>query len=519
MTTHRRRRPLAVTIAAVVALIGTVVAGCGSSAAAGGASEATIRWGTKQIQASWDPVVTGSTGATILLTPIYESLFTIDGNRKIIPALAKDYVYNAAGDQITIHLKPGLTFQDGSPVDADAVKFNIDRIKTQDNSALKGSYNNVRTATVVDPLTVRLDLGQQDYQIPYLLSVRGGMLPSKVAAQADAGKLNTSTPVGAGPFKVVEYQPESKIVLEKWDGYWDAANIKVDRIEINFGIDPSTLVAGLQSGVYNWAQLDPQQAGEARSAGLDVLAGFDRNWGSSFLSVNRNKAPFTDPAVVEAIRYAVNPEEFSQKLGFGLGQPARQPFPTGHPAHVAALDAEHPYDPAKARDILAKAGYTDGQISFDLNGIAGFFDQTAEVLQQQLKAVGITTNLKLLDQSNWAKGYYGKTDAASLFGYVGRDSHVQALTEHYDAGGVLNLSSPYTSPQFQAALKAVRATPIDAPDYGTKLQAAAQAGYENGTTVSLYSYPTVVAKDKSISDPPAIDGYQSWKGVQITSSG
>jgi peptide/nickel transport system substrate-binding protein len=512
----RKRRSLAVVVTALVAALGTVLAGCGGAAGGGSGGDATIRWGTKQTQANWDPVVTGSTSATILLTPIYESLFTVDHDRHVRPALAQGYSYNATGDQITVTLKPGLTFQDGSPVDADAVKFTIDRIKSQDNSALKGSYNNVKAATVVDPLTVRLDLGQTDYQIPYLLAERGGMLPSRQAAQ-DAAKLNTATPVGAGPFKVVSYVPESKIVLEKWDGYWDAAAIHVNRIEINFGIDPSTLVAGLQSGVYNWAQIDPQQADEARKSGFDVLASLDRHWSTSFLSVNTNKAPFTDPAVVEAIRYAVNPAEFATKLGFGLAEPAHQPFPTGHPAFVDALQSEYPYDPAKARDVLAKAGYADGQVSFDLNGITGNFNQAAEVLQEQLKAVGITTTIKLQDQATWGKGYYGKTDAASLFGYVGRDSHVQALTEHYDAGGVLNLSSPTTSPQFQEALKAVRATPIDAPDYRAKLQAAAQAGYEHGSTIPLYTLPSVVAKAKSISDPQAIDGYQSWKGVRITS--
>ncbi|WP_255354299.1 ABC transporter substrate-binding protein, partial [Frankia sp. ACN1ag] len=206
---------------------------------------------------------------------------------------------------MTIRLKPKLTFQDGTPVNAEAVKFHIDRIKSQQNSALKGSYNNVKSATVIDDLTVRLDLGQQDYQIPRLLSVRGGMLPSKAAAQADPVKLSQTNPVGAGPYKVVEIVPESKIVLEKWDGYWDAANIHVKRIEINFGIDANTLVPGLQSGVYNFAQIDGSQIQQARSAGFDILAGVNRQWGSTFLSLNVNKAPFTDPKVVEAIRYAV----------------------------------------------------------------------------------------------------------------------------------------------------------------------------------------------------------------------
>ena len=510
-----RRRP-SVVVAVVVAVVAMVVAGCGGGAAAGSSSDSTVKWGVKSIQANWDPIVTGSTGATVYLTPIYESLFTVDGERNVVPALASGYEYNPAGDQITVRLKPGLTFQDGSPVDAEAVRFNVERIKSQENSALKGSYNNVKAATVVDPLTVRLDLGQQDYQIPYLLAVRGGMLPSKVAAQANPGRLNTAAPVGAGPFKVVSYDPESKIVLEKWDGYWDAANIEVDRIEISFGIDPSTLVAGLQSGVYNRAQLDPQLADEAKKAGFDVLADTDRQWASTFLSLNANVAPFTDPAVREAVRYAINPDEFTTKLTFGLGLPSHQPYPQGHPSYVSALDSEYRYDPAKARDILAKAGYADGAISFDLNGVAGNFEQAAELVQGQLKAVGITANITLKDQANWGKGYFGKQQAASIYGWVGRDSHVQGLTEHFDTGGVLNLSSPTTSPQFQEALKVVRATPIDSPDYEAKLKAAARAGYENGTTVSLYTSPTVVAKDKLISDPPAIDGYQSWKGVQFT---
>ncbi|WP_261556354.1 ABC transporter substrate-binding protein [Frankia tisae] len=511
-TTKRR---LGVLTALVTA--GALLAGCsGGSAASGGSDSDTVHWGTKQIPVAWDPVVTGSTAATNYLTPIYESLFTLDEKRDVKPALAEGYEYNPAGDKITIRLRPKLTFQDGSPVNAEAVKFNIDRIKTQQNSALKGSYNNVKSATVIDDLTVRLDLGQQDYQIPRLLAVRGGMLPSKVAAQADPVKLSQTLPVGAGPFKVVDLVPESKIVLEKWDGYWDAANIHVKRIEIDFGIDASTLVPGLQSGVYNFAQIDGAQIQQARSAGFDILAGVDRQWGSQFLSLNRNKAPFTDPKVIEAIRYAVNPAEFASKLGFGEGEPTHQPFPKGHPAYVDALEAEHPYNPARAREILAKAGYADGAISFELAGIANNVDQIAEVLQGQLKAVGIKTTIKLTDFANWGKGYYGKTLAASLFGYVGRDSHVQALTEHYDTGGVLNLSSPYTSAPFQAALKAVRATPLDSPDYEPRLQAAAKAGYENGTTVSLFTAATAIAKKKSLSDLPAIDGFLSWKGVTFT---
>jgi len=509
-----------IALVGALAVAGTTLTACAasSSVASDGSTQAVLTWATTGQQPNWDPVVTGSTGATIQLTPIFESLFSLNENHEVIPALAEGYEYNEAGDEITITLKPDLTFQDGTPVDAEAVAFNIDRIKTQENSALKGSYNNVESATVVDDLTVRLDLAQPDHQIPYLLAVRGGLLSSKAAVEADPAIFNSSAPVGAGPFKVVELVPDSRIVLEKFDGYWDADNIDIDRIELTFGLDINTVRAGIESGVYNFAQVDAATISSAEKAGFDVLDDVARGWVTTFFSVNVNKAPFDDPAVVEAIRLAVNPDEFVDKIALGVGEPSYQPFPSTHPAYVEALNEDYSYDPDKARRVLEDAGYADGEVTFELNAFTGQ-DKPAEILQSQLAAVGITTTINVGDYATWAKGYFSKEFSNSLYGYVGRDSHVQALTEHFDAGGVLNLSSPYTSEEFQKALKIVRATPIDSAEYLPALKDAAQAGYENGSTIALYTTPQIWVKDPSVSDPPTIDGLLSWKNVTITPQG
>ena len=175
-------------------------------------------------QPNWDPVVVGATSATQLLSTIYEPLFTLTPAGTIAPALAESYKYNSAGTAVTITLKSGLKFQDGSPVNAAAVVFNVNRIKTQTNSALKSLWQDVASATAIDGTHVLLKLKSVDYQIPYILANRSSLLASEQAAK-DPNKLNTQLPVGAGPFKVVSYTPGSEMTVEKYAGYWDAKDV------------------------------------------------------------------------------------------------------------------------------------------------------------------------------------------------------------------------------------------------------------------------------------------------------
>ena len=261
----RRRRaavPIAVIAAATLVAAcssssGTGLSGSGSSAAAVGGN-GVINWAYTSDLPNWDPVVVGATSATQLLSTVYEPLFTLTPQGTIAPALAQSYQYTSAGTAVTITLKPGLAFQDGTPVDAAAVAFNVNRIKTQLNSALKALWQDVASATVVDATHVRLNLHAVDYQIPYILANRSSLLASEQAAK-DPSKLNTQLPVGAGPFKVVSYTPGSEITLQKWPGYWDAKDIHVQTVHIFLNVDPATLLQGLQTGTYNFAPQLPAQ--------------------------------------------------------------------------------------------------------------------------------------------------------------------------------------------------------------------------------------------------------------------
>ncbi|MFI7167066.1 ABC transporter substrate-binding protein [Rhodococcus erythropolis] len=492
-----------------------VLAGC-SSAGGSTSGDAVVKWGQAGVApGNWDPIVTGATGATVNLTPIYEPLLTQDENGRPAPALAESWKYNDDGTAVTFTLRPGLTFQDDSLVDADAVAYYINRAITQKNSALAGSYSNIKDVVVDDELNFTVNLKSVDYQIPYLFSIRAGLITSKAAAEKDVDALNTRNPVGAGPFKVVELVPESHITLEKFQNYWDADNIHIDRIEIHFGNDAASLVSAVQTGVYNFVTIDPTQIQAARDAQLDLVQDITKNWAVQFLSVNRNIAPFDDPRVVEAFRLAVNSQEFVDKAVLGEGEVANQLVPKGHPLFADAIEGVYKFDPARAKSLLAEAGHPDGlEVTLDVSPYSS--DSQSELIQSQLAAIGVKVTIN--KNPNWSKGYFGKTQAFATYGYVGRNSQAQTLTEHYDVGGVLNLSSPYSSPEFQAALAKLRATPIGAPEYPDVARAASTAGFLNGSSIPLFAQAVTWAKSSDVSsDFQNREGFLNWRGITVGS--
>ena len=495
----------AIGVALVAALV-TVLTACGSVGAAGSGGGATLKWASSYFPAHWDPVVGGSGAQFRELALVYASLTRTDDQGRAVPDIAQSWDYNSAGDQVTFHVRPGLKFSDGEPVDGTAVKAAIDRAKNQQNSALFGDLTSIKSVTA-NGLDVIVQLTQVDHQIPQLLGERVLQIASPKAAQ-DPAKLDQS-PVGAGPFVVTQLIPGTKAVLRKNPDYWDAKDIHIDSVELTSAPDASTVVSGLQTGVYNFADLPPSQAGAAKKAGLDVFV--QPGFNASNISLNINKAPFDNDKVVDAVRYATNRQEFVDKLTFGYGSATDQPFPEGYVAYDPQSKNLFPYDPDKARQLLAEAGYKPGDIKLDL--VISSADPAAEIVQSQLAAVGITVDIKV--NKNWATPFFAKDLTFSLYGTTGRDSALQTLTAHFGPNGPLNLSTPYEPAGFEDAVAKVRQTPLDAPDYAQVLQAATRAGLQSKALVFTYSSPNLFAKSKSISALPANPAHLDWTGVTI----
>ncbi|MGP2442083.1 ABC transporter substrate-binding protein [Streptomyces sp. JW3] len=500
------RGPRAAALGTVLAtLLVPALAACGGSGAAAGGA-ATLKWTSTYFPAHWDPVVGGSGAQFRELALVYASLTKVDEKGEAVPDLAKSWKYNAEGDQITFRLRSGLKFSDGEPVDAAAVKAAVERAQRQKNSALFGDLTSIKSVQA-NGLDAVFHLTQVDYQIPQLLGERVLQIASPKAAKSP--EQLDQNPVGAGPFVITQLVPGTKAVLKKNPDYWDAENIHIGNVELTSAPDTSTVVSGLQTGVYNFADIDPSQAESAKKAGLDVFV--QPGFNASNISLNVNKAPFDDDRVVDAVRYAINRQEFVDKLTFGYGEATDQPFPKGYVAYDPESANAYPYDPAKAKKLLAAAGHRAGDIKLDL--VIPAEDPAAEIVQSQLAEVGITVDIRI--DKNWATPFFAKDLTFSLYSTTGRDSAVQTLTAHFGPDGPLNLSSPYEPAGFEAAVAKVRQTPLDDPGYAKTLQAATRAGLKSDALVFTYSQPNLIAKSKSVSDLPKNPAHLNWTGVTI----
>ncbi|GAA2305418.1 ABC transporter substrate-binding protein [Streptomyces kunmingensis] len=492
-------------VTGLAALLVPALSACGGEAASAGAGSA-LKWTSSYFPTHWDPVVGGSGAQFRELSLVYASLTRTDEKGDAVPDLAKSWEYNEKGDRITFHLRSGLKFSDGEPVNGAAVKAAVERAKKQKNSALYGDLTSVESVDAKG-LDAVVHLSQVDYQIPQLFGQRVLQIASPKAAKSPA-KLDQN-PVGAGPFTVTQVIPGTKAVLKKNPDYWDADNIHIDTVELTSAPDASTVISGLQTGVYNFADIEPSQASAAKKAGLDVFV--QPGFNASNISLNINKKPFDNDKVVDAVRYAVDRQEFVDKLTFGYGEATDQPFPKGYVAYDPKSENAYPHNVAKAKKLLAEAGYPSGDLKLKL--VIPAEDPQAEIVQSQLAKVGITVDIKI--DKNWATPFFAKDLTFSLYSTTGRDSAAQTLTAHFGPNGPLNLSSPYEPDGFESAIAKVRETPLDSPEYATTLQAATRAGLESKALVFTYSQPNLIAKSKSISKLPANPAHIDWTGVTI----
>jgi peptide/nickel transport system substrate-binding protein len=511
----RRRHRAVVGAAAIGAALALGLSACASTgssnAADASSSAAVLKWATTYFPVDWDPVVNGAGAQFRPLTLVYASVTNINAQGDPTPGLATSWTYNSAGTEVTFHIRHGLKFSDGTPVNAAAIKDAIVRAQTQKNSALIEDLSAVQSVSTSGDYNVEVYLNHPDFQIPLVFGQRVLLVASPKAA-ADPTKLN-QFPVGAGPFIATKIIPGQEAIFKKNPNYWDAKDIHIQSVELFNAPAPATVVAGLQTGTYNFADLAPSEAKAAKAAGLDVFV--QPGYNAENISININKAPFKgNPALIEAMRYAINREQFVDQLTFGYGKATDEVFPPGAIGYNSADANLWPYDPAKAKQLLAKAGYKPDQLSLDLVIQLDTEGPEAEIVQSQLAAIGIKVTITI--DPNWATPFFAKQLAFSLYGTTGRDSQTETLTDHFGPNGVLNLSAPYQVAGFAAAVNKAEATPIGSPDYAANLQAATAAGLQSQALIFVYSSPNLFAKSKSISALPGEPGHVDFTGVTIS---
>ena len=211
------------------------------------ASAQTLRIGLREDPDVLDPTLARTYVGRIVFASLCDKLFDINDKLEIVPQLATAHEWSADNKALTIRLRDGVLFHDGEKLDAQAVKISLDRHLTLQGSFRRSEINVVETVEIVDPSTVRLSLSVPFAPLIAQLTDRAGMIMSPKALQ-EAGAQFGTRPVCAGPFRFVERVAQDRIVVERFDRYWDRANIHLERIVFQPIQDTTVLLANLQAG-------------------------------------------------------------------------------------------------------------------------------------------------------------------------------------------------------------------------------------------------------------------------------
>ena len=370
------------------------------------------------------------------LMAIYDSLISFNPAGEPKPGLALSWQYNPDLTEITLKLRPGVTFHDGSKVDAAAVALNLQRsvaLGMRAGAAVIETMNQIAAIETEGDDIVRLKLKAPNGQMPYLLGTQAGMMISP-ASLADDAFGSALKPVGAGPFKVRSFESNVRTTMERNDAYWGGKSERPAVIEHHFVSDGRARLNALRSGQANLALIEPRSIAEAKAAGLAVLVNEKNStWNMTF---NFKRETTGKLKLRQAILHAIDREALAEALGFGASQPTAQLFAQTSPMYQKKLDELYPFDQAKARKLLAEAGYPKG---VDINWMlinTTEYRLLAEALQAMLGEVGIGIKFDTVDASQYVLFRRPPTRGDLLMvRWGGRPDPLQAFQEVVGTGG------------------------------------------------------------------------------------
>ena len=341
---------------------------------------------------TWDPIKSVGGTDSIFYDPVYDRLLREDKDGDIHPMLAEEFIVSDDNMTMTLKLREGLTFSDGTPFDAEAVKFNLDRTQAPE-SRVSGDLYMVTSVEVVDPLTVNLHLSGGIGSLPTALANTAGIMVSPKAAQA--GVL-AEQPVGIGPYVATNIKPGNSADYEKTPDYWDPDAQRVSTMTYHLMADDQTRNNALRSGDIAGANVSTVNLDSMVTDEFNAI--IKQSSLIIYLSVNGAKGSLGDPEVRKALNMAIDREALAQGLYEGYCTPQIQPFPdtsAGYSEKIGDGSDIFPYDPEKAKKMLAEAGASNLNLTLVASNSTST-TKLAEVIQEQLTKVDINVEVSTM---------------------------------------------------------------------------------------------------------------------------
>jgi glutathione transport system substrate-binding protein len=395
-----------VTRARIHLVVTALVAALGLVGASGALGEAERRGGTLVYAStadiiSLDPPNVSDTISGAVVQMVYEGLVGFTSEMAVVPRLAESWTVSSDGLQWTFKLRRGVRFHDGTPMNAQAVKYTFDRILgVSGESVLRANLYlpYIKSVEAPDEQTVRFVLQFPDAFFLNRLAGNQACVVSP-AAHRRYGKDLSRNPVGTGPFRFVHWMANREVVVERFDGYW-GRKANLDRVVVRPVPEAGARVIALESGDVQLAsRIPPEQVGRLeRNATLKLSS--QSTLRTLFVGMHAQKPPWSDRRVRLALSYAIDKEAIARSLYQGLAEVIPGPVPRGASGYAPIPGLA--YDPDRAKRLLAEAGYPHG-FEATLVTVKGRYlkdFELAQVIQQQLGEVGV--QLKL-DTVEWAR--------------------------------------------------------------------------------------------------------------------
>jgi len=417
---------------------------------------------------------------SVVYSNIFEGLTRFMSDGSVVPGLAESWEISADGLTYTFHLHDGVTFHDGTTMDAEDVKFSLDRARAEDSAnAQKALFTSIADVTVIDPLTVQITLSAPNGSLLFNLAWGDAV----IVAPESIGQAATH-PIGTGAFTFQTWVQGDRIEIARNPNYWGTP-ATLEGATFRFISDPTAAFAAVMAEDvdvfvgFPAPENVPQFEADPR---FQVLIG--NTEGETILAMNNAQAPFDNPLVRQAVAHAINRQEIIDGAMFGMGTPIGTHFAPHNPDYVD-LTGISAYDPDRSRALLAEAGFPDGFTTTLKLPPPSYARRGGEIIAAQLRAVGITAEIENQEWAQWLES----TFRGHQFGLT-----IVSHTEPMDIGIYANPEYyfQYNNPDFQALMTTLTSTTD--PAARSALLAQAQTiiaeDYVNGYLFEL-AVPTI----------------------------
>ncbi|MBR5571779.1 MAG: ABC transporter substrate-binding protein [Oscillospiraceae bacterium] len=397
---------------------------------------------------SLDPHAAASAGTREVVFNIYEGLVKTGPTGELLPAVAESYKVSEDGLVYTFTLREGVKFHNGEPVTAEDVIYSLNRCAEHSgDSALKSAFSAIRDLQAIDEKTVTFRLDQPDMELIYFMTA--AIIPAD-------GEL-----VGTGPFVLAERTPQESIVLERFEDYW-GEKAGLSKVTYRIYEDMTALMMALKGGSVDvCAHLTSAQI---RELGEEFTILEDTMNLVQAVYLNNAVEPFNNVKVRQALSYAIDRQTIMDVVFDGHGAAiGSNIYPKLERYFMPELVDYYEYNPEKGKQLLADAGYGDG---FDMTITVSSNYQphmdTAEVVVQQLAAIGVRAKVQPVDATTWySEAYTNRQFQATITGLDAKNITARAMLERFVSDNGKNFMN-YNNPEYDALYAAARSATDEA---------------------------------------------------------